>query len=127
MNGAREYAGYFETGQYGRLYIVSGQHARGKIFFIYILPKDETAIPNGPNNPPLNKNTVCVYGILSGQPGWTEEYGWLHFGLWQKDFEQLLVSKIMEREAKEKELKKQTDEEKNAEQLRIQTLLKEYK
>jgi len=31
MNGAREFAYLFETGQYDRFYIVSGSHARGEL------------------------------------------------------------------------------------------------
>jgi len=90
MKGAREYADLFETGQYGRCYFVSGEHARGKTFEIYVLPAGEVAIPNGSMNPPLNNGAVCVYGVVSGQPGWTEYYGWLRNGLWQDDFHDLV-------------------------------------
>ena len=27
-------------------------------------------------------NCLEVYGIVSGQPGWTEEYNWIHKGKW---------------------------------------------
>lgn len=74
MKGAREYSLLFETGQYGRLYITSGSHARGKTFHIQVLPKDELAIPNGDNNACLNEDAVEVYGIIGGNPGWTEYY-----------------------------------------------------
>jgi hypothetical protein len=71
MQGATKYARLFKTGQDGGLYFVSGEHARGKTFHIYVLPKGEAAISNGPNNGPLNANAVEVYGIISGNPGWT--------------------------------------------------------
>jgi hypothetical protein len=72
MQGAREYANMFPSGQYGKLRIVSSEHARGKTFHIYIGSKD---------------NEVEVFGIISGNPGWTESYGWKHKGPWQADFE----------------------------------------
>lgn len=89
MQGAREFAKLFSTGQYERLYVVSGEHARGKTFHIYVLPEGVNAISNGRCNPCLNNDAVEVYGILGGQNGWTEYYGWLHQGKWQQDFADL--------------------------------------
>lgn len=86
MKGARELALLFDTGQYGRLYIVSGAHARGRTFYVYVLPANESAIPNGVNYPPLNNDAVMVFGPISGQLGWTENYGWIHHGKWEDDF-----------------------------------------
>lgn len=97
MKGARTYASLFETGQYGRLYIVSSSHARGDTFRIFVLPEGEKAISNGKGNPCLNKDAVCVFGVISGQPGWTEQYGWLHEGKWIKDFKVLAMQKAKER------------------------------
>lgn len=84
MKGADEYARIFETGQCGRFYFVSSSHARGATFNIYILPEGEKAIGNA--NSPLNNNAVEVYGIIRGNDGWSEEYGWLHKGKWVGDF-----------------------------------------
>jgi len=110
MQGAREFAKLFKTGQYGKLYIVSGNHARGRTFQIQILPKDEVAIPNGENNLCLNKDAVEVYGVTGGNPGWSESYGWLHRGPWEKDFKKLTDEIIADRlsiskKAEEKALK----------------------
>ena len=102
MNGARRYASLFQTGQVGRLYLVSGSHARGRTFHIYVLPEGAEAKPNGANNAPLNSGAVEVYGITGGQPGWTETYGWLHTGRWQEDFEALV-------EAREREIADKAD------------------
>jgi hypothetical protein len=88
MIGAKEYAELFETGQHGRLYLVSGRHARGRTFQIFILPEGEEAIQNS-DNAPLNKDAVEVYGVVHGQPGWNESYGWLYEGKWETDFIQL--------------------------------------
>jgi len=93
MTGARKYANLFKTGQYGKLYLVSGTHARGRTFRIYALPENEDARPNGTHNPPLNKSAVEVYGVIGGKPGWTESYGWLHEGKWQDDFFLLVKEK----------------------------------
>lgn len=82
MRGAREYACLFDEGQYGKLRIQTGSHARGYYFHIFIGNRG---------------NEVEVYGILGGQPGWTEWYGWKHDGPWKQDFEKLVL------EAKETE------------------------
>jgi hypothetical protein len=125
MKGA-EYSKLFSTGQYGRLYIVSGSHARGNTFRIQILPDGEKAIPNGSQNLCLNKNAVEVYGVVSGNPGWTESYGWLHKGKWQEDFKKLVIDmekflKMRERQ-REKSIAKKEQEEKE----RVERLLNSY-
>lgn len=86
MQGAREYAKMFRSGQHGRLYLVAGEHARGRIFHIFVLPTD-AAIPGSPWS---EKDSIEVYGITGGQPGWTETYGWLHRGKWEQDFAALV-------------------------------------
>ena len=96
MNGASEYASLFTTGQYGKLYIVSGRHARGQTFHIYVLPEGVKAKHNGTNNPPLNEDAVEVYGVLGGQRGWTEYYGWTYEGKWKEDFMKLVEEKKKE-------------------------------
>jgi NTP pyrophosphatase (non-canonical NTP hydrolase) len=96
MQGADEYAKLFETGQYNRLYIVSGKHARGATFRIFVIPSDAEAVYNGPNNPPRNEDAIEVYGVVSGQPGWDETYGWIHKGPWQADFDDMVVERQAE-------------------------------
>lgn len=103
MIGAREYSKYFKTGQYGKLYVVSGSHARGKTFNIYVLPDGVKAKSNGPNNAPLNNGSVKVYGVVSGNIGWTESYGWLHKGKWVEDFNNLYKTARAEKERQSKE------------------------
>ncbi len=70
----------FQSQQYGPLYIVSGRHARGRTFYAYLLEPGQvlaTSTRQGPNNkhPDLHENQE-VFGVVRGQPGWTEEYGW---------------------------------------------------
>jgi len=126
MKGAREYARLFETGQYGRLYLVSGSHARGKTFRVYILPANEEAKQNGPHNPPLNKDAVEVYGITGGQPGWTETYGWLHEGRWQEDFDLLVEQRRSEVAAREIANEEAQSDANNTETQRVASLLATY-
>lgn len=126
MKGAREYAELFPTGQYGRLYITSGTHARGRTFRIQVLPAGEKAKGNGEMNMCLNKDAVEVYGIVSGNPGWTEEYGWLHVGSWQEDFRKIYEAKKEEVTIRHrKELRARQDRE-FAENERVQDLLEKY-
>jgi hypothetical protein len=125
MQGAREFARLFRTGQYGRLYFVSQSHARGETFRIFVLPAGENPIPNGPNAP-LNKNAIEVYGIVSGQPGWTEKYGWLHRGPWQDDFHKIVENRKIEifADLEEKEKIRAELEEETAQ--RVSALLAAY-
>ncbi len=126
MRGARAYATLFETGQYGRLYLVSGEHARGKTFRIFILPQGEDAQPNGPNNAPLNTDAVEVYGVTDGVPGWTETYGWLHEGPWQADFERMVAKRHAEIAAAEEAKRASVEAVNAARERRIRDLLSDY-
>jgi hypothetical protein len=126
MNGARQFADYFETGQYGRFYIVSGRHARGKTFHIYILPEGSNGMGNGPNNPPLNSDAVEVYGVIGGNPGWTESYGWLHHGKWEDDFANLVAEIIADRIQEEKRRIEFRAQREAAAKERMEALLAKY-
>jgi len=126
MQGAREFAKLFKTGQYGKLYIVSGNHARGRTFQIQILPKDEVAIPNGENNLCLNKDAVEVYGVTGGNPGWSESYGWLHRGPWEKDFKKLADKIIADRLAVSKKTEEKIRKAALEKHQQIQRLLDAY-
>ena len=72
----------FATQQYGQLYIVSGRHARGKTMHIYLLEQGQvlnSKNQHGPNNTNTDVSEhQKVYGVVSGHPGWTEQYGWLN-------------------------------------------------
>lgn len=48
--------------------IVSGRHARGRTRYIWIES--------------ITGQRIQVYGIVGGQNGWDEKYGWLHQGAW---------------------------------------------
>lgn len=127
MQGAREYMGLFQTEQIGRLYIVAGHHARGQTLHIYVLPEGQAALPNGPNNACLNSSAVEVYGVTSGQPGWTESYGWLHRGPWVDDFNKEAKHRADLRFAKDQERAEAVKHQAESEALRKQNLLSTYK
>lgn len=113
MNGAREYARLFKkTCLYEKLYIVVGRHARGSTFRIYVIPEIKEDIN-------LEEDAVEVYGITSGNPGWSETYGWLHTGPWIDDFLKIVKRKQEEKEAVSRENKKE-------EEVRKLTLLAKY-
>lgn len=116
MQGAREYAVLFESGQYGRLYIASGSHARGRTFRIFVLPEGAVTTEKNNWNAPRVPDIVEVFGIVSGQPGWTETYGWLHKGPWVDDF-MALVEKRREQIAWEKEQREAMQSRQEAERV----------
>jgi len=126
MKGARKYAQLFNTGQYGKLYITSSSHARGRTFRVQVLPEGEKAKPNGSCNMCLNSSAIEVYGVVCGNPGWTEEYGWKYEGKWVKDFEKLVRSKEMETESKKKARQVTTEEKEETERKRVKSLLSDY-
>lgn len=70
----------FQSQQYGPLYVVSGRHARGRTFYAYLLDPGQVlahSTRQGPNNKhPGIAEQQEVFGVVRGQPGWTEEYGW---------------------------------------------------
>jgi hypothetical protein len=122
----QEYAELFKTGQYGRFYIVSGMHARGRTFHIYILPEGEGGIYNGKDNRPLNENAVEVYGVTGGDPGWSETYGWLHHGKWEQDFAELVDAMKVDAAKEQALLEQKLADLKAAEARRIAELLRAY-
>jgi len=122
MRGATEYARMFRTGQHGKLYLVSGSHARGETFHIWILPTEEEI----KGMPWTVKNAVEVYGITGGQPGWTETYGWLHKGKWQEDFYALVAARMVEIEQAKAEREKAKAEQEAAATERKNALLAAY-
>lgn len=122
MKGAREYAMMFKTGQHGKLFLVSGSHARGETFHIWVLPTDEPI----KGKPWTVKDAVEVYGITGGQPGWTETYGWLHKGKWQTDFYNLFEVRKQEIEQEKLERLRDQDEKEKSAAERKNALLAAY-
>ena len=122
MPGAREYATMFSSGQHGRLYLVRGEHARGKTFHIWVLPSAEPVA----GMPWSVKGAVEVYGITGGQPGWTETYGWLHRGKWEQDFAALVEARRAEIAAGGARREQEKADAEDAERQRKASLLAAY-
>ena len=125
MKGAKN-AKLFKTGQYGKLYVISSCHARGRTLKIQVLPDGEKAISNGANNECLNSDAVLVYGIVCGTCGWTEEYGWIHEGKWQDDFHTLVEQKKQELREQKKIYEGKKQEELKTQEARERKLLNNY-
>jgi len=99
MKGAREYfdiiydavLGYygdltksgFKEYRHGNFIFTLGQHARGKTFCIDVYD---------PSKPFNGDNRLNVYGMVDGDRGWTESYGWLIDGPWKDEFELYIES-----------------------------------
>ena len=128
MNGAKEYADFPIAGQHGRLFIVQSRHARGYTLRVFVLPRGEAAKLNhgSTEHAPLNADAVEVYGVVSGNPGWTECYGWLHEGPWQADFATIVERARAEKAAREQVARLRVTDRNEAERLRIKSLLATY-
>lgn len=124
MQGAREYAGLISSGQYGRLFVRSGEHARGRTFHIWVLP-DGVRVKG--SYPVEHDRAVEVYGVRGGQPGWTEWYGWLHDGPWVDDFKVLVTEKQARREKKKLDDEQTKEAAAKEEHDRITRLLSTYR
>jgi hypothetical protein len=72
------YGGNSKTYIYGNIIFITSSHARGKCFHIFLIEN-----PNQ-SNEEIKSNAFEVYGVISGNPGWTEQYGWIHKGSWVK-------------------------------------------
>lgn len=100
MKGAREYVDLVQGDweQYGKLLMITGHHARGKTLEIYVLPSEDEHKGKYGQPYPLPENSVEVYGVVSGQRGWTEVYDWIHQGPWVVDFKLLIEERRKEKE-----------------------------
>lgn len=93
------------------LYALS-DHARGKCFRICLV-KDNTLV----DKELVSKdNCLEVYGVIGGNLGWTEEYGWLKKGTWVTPILKYLrdLEKAIEKHDEEQnELKRLKEKENN--------------
>lgn len=90
MRCAEGFAKLFETGQYGRLYIISGHPGCGPTFRVFVLPTGERALPSGPLEAPLNRNAVEVHEIPAEPPGRAGTWSDVPSPNWQQDFAALV-------------------------------------
>ena len=132
MQGAREYVDIIQSGvrhgivqnltgygwyKYKNLLMLIGSHARGKTLEISVVDIDKFNTARDIKFYSLNCEKLEVYGVVSGQRGWTEVYGWLHDGRWKDLFGEML-----------EEIKEKNEEARKLEELKykeIKTLEKE--
>ena len=128
MNSAYEYCEVFKKAeQIGRLYVLPSGHARGSTFHIYVLPEGLKLTDDNFFKMNLDNDIVEVYGIISGEPGWTETYGWIHEGKWQTDFEEIYQKRLKELEEEKAKLKALKKSKEAENEKRIKSLLDTYK
>lgn len=127
MEGARELAVVFtKPEQIGKLYLLPGSHARGKTFSVYVLPEDEDADIQYESNPPINKNIVEVFGVIGGQCGWTEYYGWIHRGKWENDLNAVFDTRKKEIEENNKKASDEKQKRVESDRLTTKELISKY-
>jgi len=63
-------------------------HARGKCFHVILAENTYDLTDKEIVDP---KNCFEVYGVLGGQNGWTEYYGWKHEGKWVEPITEYLI------------------------------------
>ena len=124
MKGADEYCRLFKQAErFGKLCVVPGSHARGDTFRIFVVPE---AAEFPVDAPWQCRDAVEVYGIVSGNPGWTEEYDWLHEGKWQQHFEEICRRRKLEQEEERKQILIHRESAEQAAEKRVKILLERY-
>lgn len=105
MKGAGIFSDIFKTGihRYKKLYIEFGRHARGYTLEVWVLDNAKAKF----NSIHCYDGAVKVYGAVSGNPGWTEAYGWLHEGPWVNDFNKFVAR--LRREKRKRDLQTARD------------------
>lgn len=123
MKGAKRYAELFgKNQQLGKLYAQVGSHARGRTFKLWVLPNEELI----DKSIHIVKDAIEVYGVVSGQPGWTESYGWVHKGPWEKDFKNWVHSLELAQAEAQRTRQANTEEAEIKRNLKIKELLDNY-
>lgn len=101
MRCAAGFAKLFESGQYGRFYIVSASRARGAMFRLFVLPLGQRAAPSGPCDAPLNRDAVEVYELVDDAAN-AVSGGPLSEGNWRQDFASLVEARCAAADARQR-------------------------
>ncbi len=125
MEGANEYYDLFDgkTEQIGRLLFQAHTHSRGKCFEIFLLP--EGVALSGAHSG--TEGVVEIYGMTSGQRGWTETYGWKHKGPWIDDVNSVMEEKKQKKMERLENFDRSQSNRKKAEAEKTKALLSSYK
>lgn len=124
MVGARGYR-HLKSGQYGRLYICVGSHARGCTLRVFVMPEGVTVDRKSEWNAP-HPDAVEVYGVTGGQTGWDESYGWTKRGPWEDDFRKIVSNRNAEIETQKQADRVAQEIKESANKARTEALLATY-
>jgi hypothetical protein len=136
INNARALSGEYKKGRRfidGKLLIELGQHARGYTLRVSVISREaaDRLATLSPEEDPMTcfnqGDLVEVFGDLgNGQPGWTEEYGWLHEGPWQADFIQYIERCQQQIAAAEEKRRRESTEAEARRAARVHEVLANY-
>ena len=98
------------------------EHARGKTLDIYIVKNEDDLRKNGLNG----CDSLKVYGMVSGQCGWTEKYGWIVEGSWCKFINDILEKSLFFYEQNKKEAEAKEQQKKIEEREKTENRAKEF-
>lgn len=116
----KEIRDYFYYGNH--VAFVFDAHARGRTLDIYLIKNEEELKEKG-----LFKcDRVKVYGMVSGQAGWTEKYGWILKGSWCKHITDILNNAVALYEQNRKRADELNRQRKIEERNRAENKAKEF-
>ena len=103
MKGSKPGKFFKHEEKIGKLFIKKTRHTVGNTLQIFVLPSEDADY--------THPDAVEGYGIISGNKGWDEVYGWIHQGPWVTVFEKIFESRKqkfledleLEKQKKEKE------------------------
>lgn len=97
-------------------------HARGKTLDIYLVKNEDVLKENGL----YYCDSLKVYGMVSGQCGWTEKYGWIEEGSWCKYINGILEKSLFFYEQNKKKAEANEKQRKIEEREKIENRAKEF-
>ena len=98
------------------------QHARGRTLDIFLVENEEELKEKGL----YNCDRVKVYGMVSGQCGWNEKYGWIIEGAWCEYINDILEKSLFFYEQNTKRAKANEKQRKIGEREKIEKRAKEF-
>ena len=98
------------------------QHARGRTLDIYIIKDEDDLRKIGL----YGCDRLKVYGMISGQCGWDEKYGWIIEGNWCEYINDILEKSLLFYEQNEKKAEANESQRKIEERKKIENRAKEF-
>lgn len=98
------------------------QHARGRTLNIYIIKNEDVLRDNGL----YYCDSLKVYGMVSGQCGWDEKYGWIVEGIWCKYINNILETSLFLYEQNKEKAEAEERQRKIEKREKIENRAKEF-